>query len=595
MSNEQKGSSKKKVVIIAVVAGIIVLVALVLILVLLPKSDSESAHKHSLVAVEKQDATCTEKGNEAYWKCEECGKLFSDKDGKTEIDAIPEIAPKGHDVPVMTETKPADCTNKGQKSGKCERCQQTVTEDIPALGHQTGEWQFDDLFHWKECSRCGRSVEMGNHAFTNGKCGTCNFDQNAEIAAELTFELLDDGNWAVSGATNLSVATYAEIPATHNGADVTTVSEKAFYGCKQLRKVTFWGSILFDKACFSHCHSLKEVRFEEGVQSILTVDHGYWDYPDYPFYNSEKIETVYLGSTVNSLRTELFGGYELTSTYGSNPVFEEMHPTFSFERYEVSADNAKYGTDEQGILYNKQTKVLIFVPYKLAGEVTVLDDTVEIRDGAFGCVSGVTAVKLPNGLKKIGDGAFNSTGISELTIPDSVTEIGRHNGIVAFAYNCKSLQKLHLGAGLQSRYVVGIGRYLPDTVTDVSVSVSNPYIKSDGNCIVSADGRFLYLSDGSGRIPSGVTGLENYAFTPFGKTLTTVTIPSTVNIIYAYTFYGCTALTRIVFQDKNGWQVQMTDEEYRVVYVPVDVDDSSDNVVLLTETYLSKDWRKQSS
>ena len=609
MSDEQKNSSKKKKIIISVVAAAVAVIVLVLILALcLPHNNPEDpskpnpnpgsdtpAHKHTLTAVSKQDATCTEKGNEAYWKCDGCGKMFSDSEGKNEIQSVPEIAAKGHSVPSMTETKPADCTNKGQKSGKCEVCQQTVTEDIPALGHQTGDWQLDESFHWKECSRCGRAVERGNHVFVNGKCSFCNFDQNAEIAAELTFELLDDGSWSVTGMTNSGVATYVDIPATHEGTDVTVIGEKAFYSSRIKRIIFRNENVVLDKACFSHCHSLIEVRFDEGVRKISTVEHWYWDYPDYPFYNSEKIVSVYLGSAVNSLETKLFGGYSLTSTYGSDPVLAEIHPTFSFERYEVSPDNAKYGTDEYGILYNKQTKVLIFVPYKLTGDVTVLSDTEEIRDGAFGCVSGVTAIKLPNGLKKIGECAFNSTGISELTIPDSVTELGRHNGIVAPCYNCRSLRKLSLGAGLQSRYVSGIGRYLPDSVTSITVSPSNPYIKSDGNCIVSADGRFLYLSDSSGRIPVGVTGLEDYAFTPFGKTLTSVTIPSAVNLIYAYAFDGCTALTSVYFDDKSNWNIVKSDSstDYHPVDVPVDVSSSSNNATLLTETYRSYDWRKR--
>ena len=602
MSDEQKGLSKKNKIIISVVAAAVAVILLIVILVLcIPKGDDPSpdnpSHVHSLTAVAKKDATCTEKGNEAYWKCESCGKMFSDKNGNTEIYSVPEIAAKGHSISDYKVTKEADCTEKGEKFGKCDVCGLTVTEQIPALGHQTGAWQFDNLQHWKQCSRCGKSVEVGNHSFTNGKCGVCNYDENAEVAADLIFEELDDGNWAVTGATNLSVATYAEIPATHEGADVTTVGVKAFYGSKQLRKVTFYGTIYFDKACFSHCHSLTEVRFEEGVQKILEVDHDYWDYPDEPFYNSEKIESVYLGSTVSSLQIALFGGYSLTSTFGSPPVAVEIHPTFMFERYEVSPDNPKYASDEYGVLYNKQTKTLLFAPRKLSGEVTVLSDTVEISDGAFAWASGVTAINLPSGLQKIGNYAFNSTGISELTIPDSVTETGLHNGYFALCFNCQSLRKLHIGAGLNTRYIDGIGRYLPESVTSVTVSSSNTYVKSVNNCIVGYDGRYLYLSDQSGQIPSGVTGLSSYAFTPFGKKITSVTIPATITVIERYAFDGCTALQSVRFEDRTNWNIVKSDSttDYHPVDVPVSVDDSSDNVALLTDTYRSNEWRKRSA
>ena len=41
--------------------------------------------EHTLVAVEGKDATPTEPGYKAYWKCSVCNKLFSDAEGKNEI------------------------------------------------------------------------------------------------------------------------------------------------------------------------------------------------------------------------------------------------------------------------------------------------------------------------------------------------------------------------------------------------------------------------------------------------------------------------------------------------------------------------------
>ena len=601
----------------------------------------QDEHKHSLSAVPEKDATCTEKGNKAYWKCNDCGKMFSDQDGNHEIKSIPEIAARGHSVPSMTETKPADCTNKGQKSGTCERCGQTVTEDIPALGHKTDTWQFDDSVHWRECSRCGQAVDMGDHTFTNGKCDVCNFDQNAEVAADLIFEPLSDGTWSVTGMTNGGVATYAEIPATHANAKVTVIGEKAFYATR-LQKVVFYNeSVVLDKACLSHCHNLTEVRFEDGVREIISVDHWYWDYPDYPFYNSEKIVSVWLGSAVNSLDTEIFGGYALANIDFSD-AYSDVHPTLSISRYEVSSNNQKYKTDEYGILYNKQNKTLVFVPYKLTGAVTVLSDTEEIRDGAFGCVSGVTAITLPNGLKKIGESAFNATGITELTIPDSVTSLGLYNGYPCICANCPKLTKLHIGAKVAHQQVgleqglIGIGRFLPKTVTTVTVSPANTCYKSQNNCILSADGKSLYLSNKQGDIPSGVTILGAYSFAynnnltrvdvpetvtticrgafcgcsnlkvvdlsyglaqidayAFARTgLTSITFPASLEKIACWAFEDCSSLNSATFQEPSNWKVY----NYSVsTGVSVDLSVPSQNAKYLTDTYYSSNWIKVSA
>ena len=47
--------------------------------------NDEDAHTHDMTKVQAVAATCTEDGNEAYYKCSECGKYFSDEAGNTEI------------------------------------------------------------------------------------------------------------------------------------------------------------------------------------------------------------------------------------------------------------------------------------------------------------------------------------------------------------------------------------------------------------------------------------------------------------------------------------------------------------------------------
>ena len=51
---------------------------------------------HELTGVAAKAPTCTEDGYEAYWKCERCGRYFSDADGKNEIQAPTVIKATGH-------------------------------------------------------------------------------------------------------------------------------------------------------------------------------------------------------------------------------------------------------------------------------------------------------------------------------------------------------------------------------------------------------------------------------------------------------------------------------------------------------------------
>ena len=54
------------------------------------------AEGHDLKKIKAKTATCTEDGYEAYWTCENCGKLFSDEAGETEIDTPVTITKTGH-------------------------------------------------------------------------------------------------------------------------------------------------------------------------------------------------------------------------------------------------------------------------------------------------------------------------------------------------------------------------------------------------------------------------------------------------------------------------------------------------------------------
>ncbi|MFQ8923070.1 MAG: leucine-rich repeat domain-containing protein, partial [Clostridium paraputrificum] len=54
------------------------------------------------------------------------------------------------------------------------------------------------------------------------------------------------------------------------------------------------------------------------------------------------------------------------------------------------------------------------------------DNIISIEDGAFKGTSSLTNVTLGNGLETIGGSAFESSGITSIEIPDSVTSIGNN-------------------------------------------------------------------------------------------------------------------------------------------------------------------------
>ena len=133
-------------------------------------------HAHVLVKTDAKAPTCTEAGNEAYWMCSECKKLFSDENGNEEIQEPVAVLPTGHKLTAVEE-KPATHAEAGHKAyWECERCQKmfadaegtqpiTEPEKIPAQGHSFGtEWKSDETGHWHECA-CGEKANAAAHSY----------------------------------------------------------------------------------------------------------------------------------------------------------------------------------------------------------------------------------------------------------------------------------------------------------------------------------------------------------------------------------------------------------------------------------------------
>ena len=98
------------------------------ILLYKPENVMPEVHTHTPVYVDKVEPTCTEKGREAYYHCDGCGKDFKD-----------------------------------------EQCTEEVTDlstlDIDAKGHSYGEWNNDADNHWHECSECQDKKDVAAHTF----------------------------------------------------------------------------------------------------------------------------------------------------------------------------------------------------------------------------------------------------------------------------------------------------------------------------------------------------------------------------------------------------------------------------------------------
>ena len=132
-----------------------------------------NANGHNLEKVEKKEAGCTETGHEAYWKCKNCAKLFSDEAGTHEISNPVEINASGHDLKKV-EKKAPTCTEIGWEAyDTCSHCNYTTYVELPALDH--------DLEHHE--AKAATCTEIGWEAYDTCKREGCGYTTYVELSA----------------------------------------------------------------------------------------------------------------------------------------------------------------------------------------------------------------------------------------------------------------------------------------------------------------------------------------------------------------------------------------------------------------------------
>ena len=171
-------------------------------------------------------ATCTEDGKEDYWKCSECGRMYSDRDARNEIQAPVAIKAPGHDLKETKEV-PATCTEPGVAAyWTCQRdgCgkmfsdakgENPIERPVPveALGH-------DIVNHEAKAPGC---TEIGWEAYDT--CSRCDYSTEYVEKSALGHDIVNHEAKAPS-CTEIGWDAYD----TCSRCDYTTYAEKAAPG-----------------------------------------------------------------------------------------------------------------------------------------------------------------------------------------------------------------------------------------------------------------------------------------------------------------------------------------------------------------------------
>ena len=309
-------------------------------------------------------------------------------------------------------------------------------------------------------------------------------------------------SWDTNGDAELSyeeAAAVTDIGTTFKRSDIISFTELAY----------FTGLSYIAKEAFLDCGSLKKIELPHNITSI----------GDYVFYGCDSLESVTIPYSVTTIGSVAFYGCnKLTSVTIPDSVTTIGESAFSY----CDSLTSFYG--------------------KFASE----DNRCLIVDGkliAFAPV-GLTEYTIPDSVTSIGGSAFcDCDSLKSVTIPDSVTEIGGP----AF-FSCSSLTSFYgKFASEDNRCLIVDGKliaFAPAGLTEYTIPDS----------VTSIGGHAFSWCDSleSVTIPDSVTSIGDYAFF-WCHSLTSVTIGNSVTSIGGYAFYSCTSLTSVTIPDSVTW------------------------------------------
>ena len=128
---------------------------------------------HHLQLVEEKPATCTEDGFEEYWKCEDCGLMYSDSNMINSISEPIVIKATGHKFGNWQIVREATEKQEGEKKRVCEVCKYEETEKISKLLPSPEQVEYKILDGTDSSWTQGAHKDLvirGNGEFSKFKC-----------------------------------------------------------------------------------------------------------------------------------------------------------------------------------------------------------------------------------------------------------------------------------------------------------------------------------------------------------------------------------------------------------------------------------------
>lgn len=275
------------------------------------------------------------------------------------------------------------------------------------------------------------------------------------------------------------------VPGTVNGVKVYEIAPDACANLDSVVEVVCDDDIESIGACaFRLCDNLRSVHFPAAVADY----HSSW------VSHCGKLEAIELPGRLDVIRPSVFEGHDVKKLV-VGPLVHSIEPgafrAAELDEIVISEDNPFIATDGVAV-YSADGSSLIAVAAPVP-EYSIAEGCTVVCKKAFDNKAGMRDVRVPEGVRTIGEYAFINSGISSFRAPASLVSIEKK----AF-FHCKELRSVELNEGLAS---IGDAAFEESAITGLMIPASIQHIGNDVTVrtavVHSGPGRTMFIDEKS--------------------------------------------------------------------------------------------------